>query len=124
MTTTAPAAPAPRWWLAAGSLLLAGYAVVLVTWSRGTPAASGPAGRPRSWCPGARSSWSGAAGTAAGDTFVLDAPDATGTAIVAARVAPLPAARHARVDWKLAPPGAGEPALAFVGARATSPRAR
>ena len=114
MNAAAPAAPAPRWWLAAGSLLLAGYAIVLVAlvaWHAGGEWSGGP---PAIVVPGSALELVRGGGRAAGNTFVLDAPDATGTAIVAARVAPLPAARHARVEWKLATPGAGEPALTFV----------
>jgi hypothetical protein len=46
--------------------------------------------------------------------FVVESPDATGMAILQAKVVPFAAHRYSRVDWKIVPPGAARPALSFV----------
>ena len=110
----ADTAAAPRWWSLAACLFAAGFgAVVLVTvgvlaqgnWLGGPPTITIP-----------MSAFDVARGHASpsGTALVIDAVDATQTAIVSARVAPFAAASYSRVDWKILPTVEPRPALALA----------
>jgi hypothetical protein len=105
---------APRWWSLAAWLFAAGFgAVALVT--VGVLAQGNWLGGPRTIAV-PMSAFDVARGHAApsGTALVIDAVDATQTAIVSARVAPFAAASYSRVDWKILPTVDPRPGLALA----------
>ena len=114
MSPASAVARPPLWWLTAASFLVAAYAVVLVVLVALHAGGNWIGGPASITVPAAGFELVRGKGHRTGGTFVVEALDPSGTAILSARVAPFAADQYPRVDWKLAPPGPTRPTLALL----------
>jgi hypothetical protein len=112
-TRDAPGTP-PRWWAAAAVLLVAAYAAVVLGLVATRSNGAWDAGPAPIVVPATGFALTRGGGHAAGNAFVVDALDASGTAVLAASVTPFPADRYPRVEWNVAAVPAARPELAFL----------
>jgi hypothetical protein len=108
------AAASPRWWWLSPALLFVAFAIVLIgfvglhargNWLRGPVSIVVPA---------AGFNIMRGTGHASGKTFVLDALDDTGSALVGTHAVPFTADKYPRVELNVAAPGPVRPALAVL----------